>query len=154
MQGFLKSSIINRQSSIANGAGGLSLGNPVTNLSAALAIGPREHIAIVGAGGKTTLMFALAEELRAAGKRVVTSTTTKVWFREALAAPLVLFVETGPSWEEKVGRGLIEKGHVFIGQRSLDKGRKGGSPRKAYRLWASQQGDRRGRMWGSQCWAL
>ncbi|MCX8118967.1 MAG: selenium cofactor biosynthesis protein YqeC [Desulfobacterota bacterium] len=35
-------------------------------------------ISLTGAGGKTTLMFRLAEELKERGKRVVTTTTTKI----------------------------------------------------------------------------
>jgi probable selenium-dependent hydroxylase accessory protein YqeC len=35
-------------------------------------------ISIIGAGGKTTLMFALAHALAGKGRRVVTSTTTKI----------------------------------------------------------------------------
>jgi len=38
----------------------------------------KEVISLVGAGGKTTLMFRLAKELLLAGKRVVTTTTTKI----------------------------------------------------------------------------
>jgi probable selenium-dependent hydroxylase accessory protein YqeC len=38
----------------------------------------REVISLVGAGGKTTLMFRLAKELLLAGEKVVTTTTTKI----------------------------------------------------------------------------
>jgi len=37
-------------------------------------------IALVGAGGKTTLMFRLARELAWAGKNVLTTTTTKIYY--------------------------------------------------------------------------
>ncbi len=57
-------------------------------LISALGLGPREHIAIVGGGGKTSLCFALAEELLRTGTRVITTTTTKVWHKEANRAPL------------------------------------------------------------------
>jgi len=48
-------------------------------------------ISIVGAGGKTSLMYALARELRASGKRVLTTTTTKIYppTREESAATLI-----------------------------------------------------------------
>lgn len=39
----------------------------------------RECISFVGAGGKTTSMFALAEELKARGKRVLISTSTAIY---------------------------------------------------------------------------
>ncbi len=41
-------------------------------------MGEHEVISLVGGGGKTTLMFALARELVAAGHRVLTTTTTKI----------------------------------------------------------------------------
>jgi probable selenium-dependent hydroxylase accessory protein YqeC len=37
-------------------------------------------VSIVGAGGKTTLMFRLAHELAAAGESVLTTTTTKIFY--------------------------------------------------------------------------
>ncbi len=50
----------------------------VDGLREALAIGDREVVAFVGAGGKTTAMYGVARELRAAGCRVVVTTTTKI----------------------------------------------------------------------------
>lgn len=41
--------------------------------------GNREVISFVGAGGKTTTMFALAEELKTMGKKVLVSTTTAIY---------------------------------------------------------------------------
>ena len=51
----------------------------VTTLKEALEIRPKEVVSLVGAGGKTTLMFALARELTQKGKAVITSTTTKIF---------------------------------------------------------------------------
>jgi probable selenium-dependent hydroxylase accessory protein YqeC len=51
----------------------------VTTLKEALGIRPKEVVSLVGAGGKTTLMFALARELTQKGKTVITSTTTKIF---------------------------------------------------------------------------
>lgn len=48
------------------------------NLPTSFRIQPHEVIAFVGAGGKTTAMFRLAEELVTQGKRVVVTTTTKL----------------------------------------------------------------------------
>jgi len=47
-------------------------------LKEALGIREKAGISLVGGGGKTTLMFALAKELAAAGFHVVTTTTTKI----------------------------------------------------------------------------
>ena len=48
------------------------------SLIESLDLRPREVVSLVGAGGKTTLMFRLAKELVLAKKKVVTSTTTKI----------------------------------------------------------------------------
>jgi molybdenum cofactor cytidylyltransferase len=47
-------------------------------LSQALRVRPKDVIAFVGAGGKTTAMFRLADELARLGKRVVITTTTRL----------------------------------------------------------------------------
>src|SRR2546430_17614853 len=39
-------------------------------------------ITIVGAGGKTTTMYSLASELANRGKRVITTTTTQIFYPE------------------------------------------------------------------------
>lgn len=95
----------------------------VRTLRAALSLTAREHIALVGAGGKTTLMFALAEEFRKAGKRVITSTTTKVWHHQAMKAPCVAYTEKVQSWQAKIEEGLARKGHVFAGRCVLESGK-------------------------------
>ncbi len=48
------------------------------SLSELLELGDRELISLVGGGGKSTLLFALGDELAAAGKRVLLTTTTKM----------------------------------------------------------------------------
>lgn len=47
-------------------------------LAERLGLGDRELIAIVGAGGKSTVLFGLGNELAARGSRVVLTTTTKM----------------------------------------------------------------------------
>lgn len=53
-------------------------------------IQPKQVIAFVGAGGKTTAMFRLAEELAAQGKRVITTTTTRIFAAQIKLAPFCL----------------------------------------------------------------
>ena len=67
------------------------------DLFSALALGQREHVALVGGGGKTTLMFALAGELLQAGKKVITTTTTKIRGQEATRAPYKVFALSDPA---------------------------------------------------------
>jgi len=92
-------------------------------LISALGLGPREHIAIVGGGGKTSLCFALAEELLQAGTRVITTTTTKVWHRETNRAPCRVFCPSGSPSYEDLKEGLKRERHVFVGQGLLESGK-------------------------------
>lgn len=93
------------------------------SLKKVLGLGTREHVALVGAGGKTTLMFALAEELQRLGESVVTTTTTKIWHREAPKSPCAIIIEQENSWRESLWQGLQSHGHVFLGKEILDIGK-------------------------------
>jgi molybdenum cofactor cytidylyltransferase len=53
-----------------------------TRLREAFGIGERDMVSFIGAGGKTTAMFHLASELRADGRKLLVTTTTKI-FRPA-----------------------------------------------------------------------
>ncbi len=109
-------------------------------LTSALALEPREHLALVGGGGKTSLMFSLAGLLHRKGKRVVTSTTTKIRHSEALSSPRVIFVQSDSSWKDKLMEGLENQGLVFLAKRLLDSGKvEGIDPSLADELY----GDRR-----------
>jgi len=65
-------------------------------LREALALGDREVVAFVGAGGKTTALFRLARELHAGGALVVVTTTTKILIPPA-SPDLQVVVESRPS---------------------------------------------------------
>ncbi len=60
---------------------------PVDALAKALGMGPHEHLAVVGGGGKTTVVHALAEQLT--GTRVV-SCTTKMGHDQHHGLPVLL----------------------------------------------------------------
>jgi molybdenum cofactor cytidylyltransferase len=51
----------------------------MTTLTQALSIKPGDCVAVVGAGGKTTLCWRLTQEIAAQGGRVIFTTTTKIW---------------------------------------------------------------------------
>ena len=55
-------------------------------IAKALGVQSREVIVFVGAGGKSTAMFRLANELVGQGKRVVTTTTTRLFAAQAQSA--------------------------------------------------------------------
>lgn len=82
-------------------------------LEEALALRPRETVAFVGAGGKTTLMFRLAAELAASGYAVVTSTTTRLSARETLFAPLCFACENADDMLRELPSALARARHVL-----------------------------------------
>ncbi len=86
------------------------------SVSGALSLPPREHLALVGAGGKTSAMLELARELRKQGKKVAATTTTKVGVEEARALGRLILLEEEGLWESALRRCLEEEGSVFIGQ--------------------------------------
>lgn len=80
-------------------------------LSGALGLGEKEMISLVGAGGKTTLMFRLARELALGGSRVLTTTTTKIMEPSSEETPF-LFIHPE---ETKI----IESVHQLMSQYNL-----------------------------------
>ncbi len=115
---------------------------PHEDLTASLALGRREHLALVGGGGKTTLLCALAEEGLRAGRRVLSSTTTKVWQREARKAPGLVLKGDDPAWEDTLVTGLGRGGHVFLAEDLLDSGKVSGiAPRLADALFSRDAAD-------------
>lgn len=59
----------------------------------ALDIRPREVISLVGGGGKTTIMFALARELTSNGNHVIMTTTTRI-IKPLSSETQLLLIET------------------------------------------------------------
>jgi probable selenium-dependent hydroxylase accessory protein YqeC len=62
----------------------------IYTLKEAFDIGSKEVISLVGAGGKTTLMFALARELNKGKGVLITTTTTKIFPPSSIDVPHVL----------------------------------------------------------------
>jgi probable selenium-dependent hydroxylase accessory protein YqeC len=59
-------------------------------------------IAIVGAGGKTTTMYTLANELAQRGKRVITTTTTQIFFPKPGETDTLIFAAETPILLKKI----------------------------------------------------
>ncbi|MDI7259853.1 MAG: selenium cofactor biosynthesis protein YqeC [Thermodesulfobacteriota bacterium] len=112
------------------------------SLSEALGLGTREMISLTGAGGKTTLMFRLAKDLILEGKKVITTTTTKI-LKPAAEESRHLFVAQD---EEKIGEfinhHLDKYRHITLVGERLGAGKlKGILPGLLNNLWNSYEID-------------
>lgn len=109
------------------------------SLKEAFDIRPREVVSLVGGGGKTTLMFALAQELASTGQSVITTTTTRIFEPSAPDACLIL----EPSEEKMLTRLLRELGrhrYITLASERLPSGKlKGISPELVARLAELEQ---------------
>ena len=76
-------------------------------------------VALVGAGGKTSLMYALARKLVANREKVVTTTTTKILPPESDESPCLILLADDPKLTSLPVL-LSEWGHVTVAQ-SLDR---------------------------------
>jgi probable selenium-dependent hydroxylase accessory protein YqeC len=75
-------------------------------------------VALVGAGGKSSLMYALAREMVSRHEKVVTTTTTKILPPKSDESPWLILSEDDPELISLATR-LSEWGHVTVAQ-SLD----------------------------------
>jgi len=95
-------------------------------LKEALDIKPGEVISLVGGGGKTTLMFALARELASSRKSVITTATTKILEPSSTETPL-LIVEAD---EQQMVRTLLQNvdkyRHITLASEKLSSGKLNG----------------------------
>jgi probable selenium-dependent hydroxylase accessory protein YqeC len=104
-----------------------------------LGLGAREMISLVGAGGKTSLMFRLAAELVHQGRRVVTTTTTRI-LEPSPEESSCLFID---SEEGKLGRyidgHLSSSRHITIARERIDSNKlRGVSPGFVGEIWATK----------------
>ena len=111
-------------------------------ISEALGLKEREVISLVGAGGKTTLMYRLAKELLLSGRRVVTTTTTKI-LEPKLKETSFLFVDSDEKKiKDFVWRHLDQYRHLTVARERLGSGKlKGVLPDLVNELWSLDKVD-------------
>jgi molybdenum cofactor cytidylyltransferase len=83
-------------------------------LSHALRMRPKEVVVLVGGGGKTTLMFRLADELAASGRRVITTMTTRIFIGQMMRAPARLVTEDEATLLAELPAALDAHRHVIV----------------------------------------
>jgi len=74
----------------------------------------KDVIVLTGGGGKTTLMFRLADELVAAGRRVVTAMTTRIFVGQMARAPARLVTEDEEALLAQLPAALATYRHVIV----------------------------------------
>lgn len=111
-----------------------SISAKATGLRQAFSIHRGEVISLVGGGGKTVLMFALACELAATGESVITTTTTRILEPSAPETPLILEPDEDKMLALLLGE-LDKYRHITLATERLPLGKlKGISPGLVNRL--------------------
>ncbi len=76
-------------------------------------------ISLVGAGGKTSLMFRLARELSRQGDAVLSTTTTKIYTPSRRQSSVVMISESASDLVVEAGKILRQKPHISAGSRRI-----------------------------------
>jgi probable selenium-dependent hydroxylase accessory protein YqeC len=95
-------------------------------LKEALDVKSGEVISLVGGGGKTTLMFALARELASDGGCVVTTTTTRIFEPLPSQTPLLLVEADEEKMTESLVQNMDKYGHITLVRERLPSGKLAG----------------------------
>jgi len=85
------------------------------NIQEALSLGDKGVISLVGAGGKSSLMYCLARELVSAGKKVLTTTTTKIYMPTRKESPVTIVSKVPEEIVEKAETLLRDHSHITVG---------------------------------------
>jgi probable selenium-dependent hydroxylase accessory protein YqeC len=111
-------------------------------LSESLGLGPREVVSLAGAGGKTTLMFRLANELLLSGKKVVTTTTTRI-LEPTSTETAFFFVHSSREKIKEFLEGHLDRfRHITVAGERLGEGKvKGIAPDVICDLWDASLSD-------------
>ncbi len=95
-------------------------------LKEAFDIKPGEVISLVGGGGKTTLMFALARELASSGSCVITTTTTKIFEPLPSQTPLLLLEADEAEMIRLLLQNMDKYRHITLASERLASGKLNG----------------------------
>jgi probable selenium-dependent hydroxylase accessory protein YqeC len=92
-------------------------------------------IAITGAGGKTTTMYTLASELAQRGMRVITTTTTQIFYPEPDETDTLIFAVETPTLLKKIGAAWEQHKRITVAGVPIREDKLGGlQPEQPYEL--------------------
>jgi probable selenium-dependent hydroxylase accessory protein YqeC len=91
----------------------------MTSLRHSLQLSKGGVISLVGAGGKTSLMFRLARELSGQGDAVLSTTTTKIYTPGRTQSSVVMVSESAGELAREAGKILRHKPHITAGSRRI-----------------------------------
>ena len=91
----------------------------MTSLRESLLLTDGGVVSIVGAGGKTSLMFRIARELSRAGKSVLTTTTTKILMPGKEQSSRVIVSNSLAEFLKKSGRVIKDDPHITAASEEL-----------------------------------
>ena len=86
----------------------------------------RRYVHLIGGGGKTTLMFALAHALAAEGRSVLTTTTTRILYPEPAQSGCVVLGSDAAALVERLRAAFDRHRHVTVVAPDPEGGRKVG----------------------------
>jgi probable selenium-dependent hydroxylase accessory protein YqeC len=111
----------------------------MSSLQHSLGLNKGGVISLVGAGGKTSLMFRLARELSRQDAAVLTTTTTKIYTPSPSQAPVVIMTESAKAALKQSKTLLKRYRHISAGSRVLhfQNKLKGFSPEAIDDIWQS-----------------
>lgn len=111
----------------------------MTSLRHSLKLKKGGVISLVGAGGKTALMFRLARELSQQGDPVLTTTTTKIYIPTRKQSSVVIVSEAAKSLVKHARAALRRNPHISAGSRimHLQNKLKGFQPQAIDDIWQS-----------------
>ena len=109
----------------------------MVSLREGLGLGDGGVISLVGAGGKTTLMFNLAHELASAGEPVLTTTTTKIYEPKPQQSSNLIITASVPKMLEEARAVLEKRRHITAAAANIpDQGKlRGFSSEDVREIW-------------------
>lgn len=94
-------------------------------------------VSLIGAGGKTTLMFCLARELRAGGRTVLTTTTTRIFLPADDETDALIICSDPEELLRQVRRDRGGRSHITAGAAVAGSGKLIGFPPEAIEMFAA-----------------